>query len=644
MSDEPPRSHAPATEQGPPVPHVQGEGTPSYAYRLALVALGVVFGDIGTSPLYALRQCFHGIHGVPPTPQNIFGVLSLVFWSLIIVISIKYVMFVMRADNRGEGGILALLALIRPRQDQPRRSLLLGLALFGAALLYGDGMLTPAVTVLGAVEGLNVATPALARYVVPASVAILIAMFLVQHRGTDRIGRVFGPIMVLWFLAILVLGVAGIAREPSVLLAVNPLDGARFLVVNRWQGFLVLGAVFLVVTGGEALYADMGHFGRRPIRLAWFALVLPSLLTNYFGQGALLMRNAQAAANPFFFLVPSWGLYPMVVLATAAAIIASQALISGAFSLTRQAVQLGYSPRMKIIHTSEREIGQIYIKGVNFTLAVACVWLVVTFRSSDNLAAAYGIAVTMTMTITTILAYVVSRDRWRFSLPVAVMIAGGLLSIDLAFLAANIIKIEQGGWFPLTVGAVVFLLMSTWKRGRALLAARLRSGTLPTELFLKDIAHHPPHRVPGTAVFMTADPDGIPTVMLHHLKHNKVLHQRVVLTTITTEEVPAVSETQRLAVEELGHGVFRLIAHYGFMETPDVLNMLARAKTHGLEVKLSETTFYLGRETLFARGARGMARWRKQLFSLMSRNARGPADFFRLPPNRVVELGAQIEL
>jgi KUP system potassium uptake protein len=617
-----------------------------YLYLLALGALGVVYGDIGTSPLYALRESFHESNGLAPTPQNVLGILSLIFWALILIITVKYLLFVMRADNRGEGGILALTALVTPATSAGKRGrmMLILLGLFGTALLYGDGMITPAVSVLSAVEGLNVITPFFEPYIVAITVVILVGLFAVQRKGTHGVANVFGPVMLLWFATIAALGISWIVREPSVLQAANPFDGYRFFVENRWRGFLVLGSVFLVVTGGEALYADMGHFGRRPIRLAWFVAVLPALLLNYFGQGALLIRNPAAVENPFYHMAPSWALFPLVAVATAAAIIASQALITGAYSLTMQAVQLGYLPRMAISHTSERERGQIYIPSVNWALMIACIGLVVGFQSSSNLAAAYGVAVTTTMVVTTLLLFTVERDLWRWPMVASLAFSGFFLVIDLAFWGANIIKIPHGGWFPLVIGAIVFSLMTTWKTGRKILGTRLAESSLPWEFFAHDMAANPPHRVPGTAVFMYGNPAGTPPALLHSLKHYQVLHRQVVLLAIQTEEIPHVAPETRARVEDLGHGFYRIVLRYGFMETPDVPAALAGIRPEGLDLSPARTTFFLGRETLIASKRPGMAIWREKLFAFMSRNARTATSFFGLPPNRVVELGAQIEL
>ena len=617
-----------------------------YLAKLSLGALGIVYGDIGTSPLYALRECFHGPHAIPPTPENVLGVLSLVFWSLIVVISVKYLIFVMRADNRGEGGILALMSLLRPpgRGQHNLRWLLILLGIFGAALLYGDGIITPAISVLSAVEGVGIATPAFANSVEPITIAILIALFFFQRRGTGGVGAVFGPVMLLWFLCIGVLGAVHVLREPRVLGAINPWDAVRLFIDNPGSGFLVLGAVFLVVTGGEALYADMGHFGPKPIRIAWFALVLPSLVLNYFGQGALLLRNPAAAAHPFYGMVPSWAHYPLVVHTTVAAVIASQAVISGAFSLTRQAVLLGYCPRVRIDHTSAREIGQIYVPSVNWALMVATIALVLGFRSSSSLAAAYGVAVTTTMAITTILMAVVARERWKWSVASAAGLAALFLGPDLAFFGANIVKVPHGGWFPLVVAGSVFTLLTTWRRGREILDARLRSELLPIDLFLVDVGQGKVPRVQGTAIYMSRTSEGVPQTLLHNLKHNKVLHRQIVFLTVTTAEQPHVPQEQRLEVEELGYGIFRVVALYGFMEDADVPELLGTIRFPGLDFPPNDTSFFLGKETIFATKRPGMAIWRERIFAVMSRNARSATLFFKLPPNRVVELGAQIEI
>ncbi len=633
------------------IPTVTGTHTAAHARgadlrKLALGALGVVYGDIGTSPLYAIRECVTAPHGVGPTPDNILGILSLVFWSLTLVISIKYLLFVTRADNQGEGGVLALLALVaRPaRSDAGKRALGLAfLGLFGAALLYGDGMITPAISVLSAVEGLAVATKTFNPVVVPLTCAILIALFLVQKRGTGGIGTVFGAVTFIWFGAIAAAGLPHVIRHPEVLHAINPIHAFRFFAHHGVHGFLVLGSVVLCITGGEALYADMGHFGRRAIKVAWYAVVFPALLINYFGQGALLLEHPEAT-NPFYAMVPSGWLYPMVAIATIAAVVASQALISGAFSLTRQAIQLGYAPRMTIVHTSGKTEGQIYIPEVNGLLMVSCVLLVLGFQESGRLAHAYGIAVTGTMAITSVLFFFVARERWNWS----VWRAGGLVALfllfDLAFFAACVTKIASGGWFPLVIATGVFAVMTTWKRGRGVLGAKISSQTLPIELFIADVERSKPPRVKGTAVFLTSTRRGIPNVLLHHFKHNKVLHEQVVILCIATDTVPEVAEGQRIHFKNFGYGFWAMTAHYGFMETPDVPELLRLCVRDGLKVNSGDTSYYVGRETLVLVRDRNLSFWRKRLFRFLSRNSRAASDFFALPPNRVVEIGTQIEL
>jgi KUP system potassium uptake protein len=579
-------------------------------------------------------------------PANVLGVLSLIVWSLVLVVSVKYLVFVMRADNRGEGGILALMALVVPSHApaQGRSWRLAVLGLFGAALLYGDGMITPAISVLSAMEGLEVATPLFRPYVIPATLVILVGLFLVQRHGTARVGAIFGPVTLVWFLVLGVLGIRGILIDPSVLRALGPEYAVMFFVHNGLGGALVLAAVFLVVTGTEALYADMGHFGRRPIRLAWFAVALPCLLLNYFGQGALLLANPEAAHNPFYRMAPSWLLYPLVALATLATIIASQAVISGAFSLTRQAVQLGYSPRIAVTHTSSDEEGQIYIAPINWTLMLACCGLVVGFGASTHLAAAYGMSVTTTMVITTILFYVLARERWQWSRLAAGSLTGVFLVVDLAFLGANIIKIEHGGWFPLLVASIIFAVMTTWNRGRRVLRRRLRDTALPIENFLADLETSKAQRVPGTAVFMTGDPVGAPHALLHNYRHNKVVHEQVVLLTVDTAGVPYVPENERIDIEYLDHGFCRIVAHYGFLQDPDVPRALALASSERFPIEPMRTTYFIGREKLIPAGKSGMERWRERLFAFLSHNASGATAFFHMPPNQVVELGAQIEL
>ncbi len=574
--------------------------------------------------------------------------LSLIVWSLIIVVSIKYIVFIMRADNEGEGGILALLALIRQQHrrdvDTKRKKIITWLGLIGAALLYGDGIITPAISVLGATEGLEVVTPTFKHLVVPITIGVLAALFFFQRRGTDKVGKIFGPVMVVWFIVIGSLGFREIMFAPEILQAINPAFGFRFFLTHGVHAFVLLGAVVLVVTGAEALYADMGHFGKLPIQLAWFVFVLPALLLNYFGQGALLLREPASSVNPFYLLAPRLMLYPMIALATAAAIIASQALISGAFSLSQQSVQLGFSPRVNIIHTSAREAGQIYVPEVNRALALGTILVVLMFKSSSALGAAYGIAVTGTMAITTILFYVLARSRWNWSILKAGSLAAVFLIIDLAFFFANALKVMQGGWVPLVVALGLFILMTTWQRGRAIVTRLLAQGSLPLEMFLSSVAEHKPVRVPGTAVFMTSDPKGAPLVLLHHVKHNKVLHENVVILSIKTEQVPTVPESERLDVQCLPERFGRIRARYGFMETPNVPKLLEAAASHGIIAKPADTTYYLGRERLiFDPKKRGLANWRKHLFIFMSRNSRSATEFFQIPSNRVVELGAQLE-
>jgi KUP system potassium uptake protein len=612
---------------------------------LTLGALGVVYGDIGTSPLYAVRECFHGPHAMAPTRENVLGVLSLIVWSLLIVISTKYLAFVLRADNRGEGGVLVLMSLARGERLGAKSQLALGvLGLIGAAFLYGDGMITPAITTLSAMEGLGLVTTAFDPYVLPLTIAVLVMLFAVQRRGTGGIGAIFGPVMIVWFAVLGILGARQIAAAPGVLAAVNPLAALRFAAGHGWASFLTLGSVFLVVTGGESLYADLGHFGRRPIRLAWFLVALPGLLLNYFGQASLLLERPEAAHNPFFLLSPSWALVPLVVLATAAAIIASQAVISGAFSLTRAAVQLGYIPRVEIIHTSKEEIGQIYTPGVNWALMIATIALVLTFRSSTNLAAAYGIAVASTMIITSIFLFVVASRVWRWPLWVVLPVCGLFLLIDVAFFGANIIKLPQGGWMPVLVAAVIFLVMMTWKRGRELLGERLASTSIPVGALVADSGRRHLARVAGTAIFLSSDARSAPIALLHNVKHNRVLHEKNVFLTVQTEEVPHVPREQRVKIEELGNGFWRVIARYGFMEDPHLPRALRQASEQGLDIDPQRATYFLSRNTLLASKRPGMALWRERLFVYLSRNASRPTQFYRIPPNRVIELGMQVEL
>ncbi len=626
--------------------------------KLSLGALGVVYGDIGTSPLYALKECVSKAHGVLPTPENILGLLSLVFWSLVFVVVIKYLIFLLRVDNHGEGGVLALLALVtqkhegtdtaeEPSESSPptrRRMLLVMVGLFGAALLYGDGVITPAISVLSAVEGLEVATNAFKPAIVPLTCGILIGLFLIQKRGTTGIGAIFGPTMLLWFACLGLTGVPWILERPEVLAAVNPLHAVNFMIHHGKHGFLVLGSVVLVITGGEALYADMGHFGRRAIRRAWSFVVFPGLLLNYFGQGALLLTRPEAATNPFFALVEGPWIYPLGAIATAATIVASQALISGAYSLTQQAIQLGYAPRLTIKHTSEKTEGQIYMPEINTLMMIGCLLLVVQFRSSTALAAAYGIAVTGTMAITSMLFFVAVRDRFGWKLAPALGLLVLFLTFDLAFFSANLSKIAEGGWVPLAIAVLGFTAMTTWKRGRALIAERLNAEVLPLKGFVADVGVTKPHRVKGTAVFMTSTRRGTPGVLLHHFKHNKVLHEKVVILTIATDHVPYVSKKQRVRYKAFDEGFYGVTAHYGFMETPNVLEIMRMCRQQGLDIHDADTSFFLGRETLVPARQPLMAAWRRRLFALLSRNSRAATDFFGLPANRVVELGTQIEL
>ena len=632
--------------------HADGHHAPQaprgrYLLTLSVAALGVVYGDIGTSPLYALRECFHGEHAIAPTPTNILGVLSLIFWALLLVISGKYITFVLRADNHGEGGILALTSLATPIKILSRKERwpLVLLGIFGAALLYGDGMITPAISVLSAVEGLDTATPIFTPFVVPITIVILIFLFLIQSRGTGGVGRIFGPVTFVWFVIIGLMGALEIARHPAVLGAVNPSHAVDFFRSNGWSGYFILGTVVLAITGGESLYVDLGHFGSRPIRLVWFAVVMPALLLNYFGQGALLINEPESAANPFFLLAPDWALYPLVALATAATVIASQAVISGAFSITMQAVQFGFLPRLRILHTSAREYGQIYIPSVNWALMVACISLVIGFEHSSALAAAYGIAVISTMTITSLMFAVVARRRWQWSLGVLVPLVAVFLTVDLSFFGANVVKIPHGGWFPIVAAAAILAVMTTWKQGRRTLTHLLMSNALPFEQFMANIAVTPPLRVPGTAVFMHGNVAGTPAALLHNVRHNRVLHERNILVTATVNQVPRVDAADRVQVTELGAGFWRVIVSYGFTEEPDVPAVLAEITIAGKPIDLANVTYFLGRETLIAtKHVNHMATWREKLFVTMQRNATNATTYFRLPSSQVIELGSQVEI
>ncbi|NKJ21464.1 potassium transporter Kup [Dyella sp. SG609] len=614
---------------------------------LALGAIGVVYGDIGTSPLYTLQTTLSH-DGMKPTPESIFGVLSLIFWAQIIVVSLKYVVFIMRADNKGEGGIMALLALAlrSSRGDARMRWILAILGIFGAALFYGDGVITPAISVLSAVEGMKVAVPDLPHWVVPVtSVVILFFLFALQRHGTERVGKLFGPVMVIWFIVIAGLGVQMIALNPHVLLALNPMYGVKFFMSHGMQAFIALGGVVLALTGAEALYADMGHFGKKPIRMAWFGFVLPALVLNYFGQGALLLNHPEAIDNPFFKLVPKVMLYPMIGLATIATVIASQAVISGAFSMTREAMSLGYSMRMPIVHTSREMSGQIFVPWVNTFLLVMVLIAVLGFRSSENLSAAYGIAVTGTMTVTTILALVVARYQWHWSRLTVILAGVLLLTIDLSFLSANVIKIEYGGWFPLVLGVAVFVVMTTWRRGRELVVREIKQSGLALEPFIENVGEHPPLRVPGTAVFLTANQHAVPHALLHNLKHNKVLHERNVLLTVEMLETPVAEYDERVQLTPLGGNFYGLGLRFGFAEDPNIPQALLRCSKVGLPFDMMDTTFFLSRETIIADERRpGMALWRDKLFAFMARNALPATAFFQIPGNRLIELGAQVEI
>jgi len=623
-----------------------GDLTGKRLAMMALAALGVVYGDIGTSPLYAVKEVFAGNHPIPVTAANVFGSLSLFFWALVIIVSIKYVIFIMRADNRGEGGIMAMIALaLHDAQGKPlQMKLIMIIGILGAAMFYGDGMVTPAMSVLSAVEGLEVATPAFKPFVIPLTMCVLFGLFFVQRRGTAVVGAFFGPIMVLWFSTLALLGLYSIVEHPAILTALNPLYGLDFLLANKALALVAMGNVVLAVTGAEALYADMGHFGRKPIQRAWFAFVLPALVLNYFGQGALILAEPEAAKNPFFHLGPDWALYPLVALATVATVIASQAVISGAFSVTRQAMQLGFVPRMEVQHTSEKEAGQIYLPAVNWGLMVAVMILVLGFKSSNNLAAAYGIAVTGDMVITSILATVVVARSWKWGWARAAALFSCFLAVELVFLAANVLKIPDGGWFPLVAGMVVFVLMTTWKRGRQLLSDRLKGERLELSMFIDSLATSMPTRVYGTSVFLNADPKGVPHALLHNLMHNKVLHERVVLVSVQFYDVPFVPDIDRVEVKQLKENFWSVIVQYGFKDEPDIPAALALCADAGLEFSALETSYFIGRETLIPRLNSELAFWREKIFIAMFRNAGSATAFFKIPSNRVVELGTQVVL
>ncbi|WP_232725929.1 potassium transporter Kup [Polynucleobacter brandtiae] len=610
-------------------------------------AIGVVFGDIGTSPLYALKECFSTEHGIPFSTDAVYGVISMVFWAFAIVVSLKYVLFVMRANNHGEGGILALMALaLRTTPANSKRSLLIIMAgVFGACMFYGDAIITPAISVLSAVEGLGVISTDLTRFILPLTIVILTALFLIQKTGTEVVGKLFGPIMVLWFAAIGLMGLYQVIQNPAILAAINPMYAIQFLIEHALQGFIVLGAVFLVLTGAEALYADMGHFGIKPIRMGWFFVVMPCLMLNYFGQGAMFLDNPETISNPFFLMVPEFLVLPLVILATLATVIASQAVISGAFSMTSQAILLGFVPRMKVRHTSDREIGQIYMPIVNWTLLVLVIAVVLAFKESANLAAAYGIAVTTTMIVTTFLAAIVMRVVWRWNTILVTLVIGAFLIVDLAFLTANLLKIMEGGWFPLLLGAACFLLLMTWYQGRQLLRKRAVEEGIELKGFIEVLMKNPPHRVEGTAIFLTAHVDYLPVSFLHNLKHNHVLHERVFFLKVSIWDVPYVKDDERITLRDLGNGIYVVRAVYGFNETPDMGKIIELIeKSSGLSFNLMDTSFFLSRDTIVSTEAPGMALWRERLFCWMYQNAGRQSDFFKIPANRLVELGAKVEI
>ena len=613
---------------------------------LTVGAIGVVFGDIGTSPLYAFKESFNPAHGIPLNEVTVFGILSVMFWAMMALVTVKYLVFMMRADNKGEGGILALTALAQRcfRRGTRRHWWVVALGMFGAAMFYGDAIITPAMTVLSAVEGLSVATPAFSTFVMPISIGILVGLFAIQRHGTDIVARFFGPTMVMWFAVLAILGIAQIANNPGILAALNPWYSWQFFIEHKFAAWITLGAVVLCVTGGEALYADMGHFGRKPIRVGWFTLVWPALLLNYLGQGALLLSDKTTVANPFFLMTPSWALYPMVILATLAAIIASQAVISGAFSLTKQAIQLGYLPRFAIQHTNEKEAGQIYVPFVNWGLLLGIVVLVLIFKTSSSLSSAYGIAVMLTMTIDTLLLFVVMIYVWKWNRLFVYALVGGILANDFMFLSATFVKISDGGWFPLIIGIAVFTIMSTWRKGREIVRRKVNDGAMPLKGFVESISLSDTPRVEGTGVFMTTNPEGVPNALLHNLKHNKVLHGRVIILSIVIEDIPRVPHEDYIWIDSHGHGFYTITAHYGFKETPNVPTMLNDCKLQSMNFDMMETSFFVNRESLIATPGGGMALWREHLFVWMSHLATKASEYFRIPTNRVVELGTQVEI
>jgi len=635
-----------SSSDNPDLPHLSGNAGFKKLATLSIAALGVVFGDIGTSPLYAIRECFHGDYSIPVSHDNVLGVLSLLFWALILIVTLKYLTFIMKADNDGEGGILALTALIirQSRENRRERWLLVAIGLFGAALLYGDGMITPAISVLSAVEGLQIIAPAFGSLVIPVTIGILAVLFFMQHHGTAKVGSFFGPVIMLWFTVIAGLGAVEIFRYPEILIALNPWHGLRFLLSNHLQGFLVLGAVFLSVTGAEALYADMGHFGKKPIRLTWLFFVLPALLLNYFGQGALLLVSPEESHHPFYALVPSWGLIPMVVLSTTATIIASQALITGVFSLTQQAIQLGYFPRLTIRHTSAHHIGQIYVPAANWSLMLSTIALVAGFGSSSRLAAAYGVAVTATMLISTVLFYYVARDIWKWNSVGVNLLVSFFFVIDLGFFGASASKLLHGAWFPLAIGVVIFTLFHTWSQGKSILLKQLRDRTLTVEEFIESLALQQPQRVAGQAAYMTANPDSVPVALLHNMRHNKMLHSEVALLHFSTERVPRVPNSKKVEVVKCGDGIYKIVARYGFMESPSVRQVFSLAHYKGFHFRIEATSFFLSRERIVPGLKSKMSIWRKKLYALMIRNSISATGYYDLPSGQVIEIGMQVQI
>jgi KUP system potassium uptake protein len=612
---------------------------------LSLLAIGIVYGDIGTSPLYAIRECFYGPHRIETTPENIFGILSLVFWALIFVISVKYLLIILRADNDGEGGILALMEFVRPREKGARIVIITTMGIFGAALLYGDGIITPAISVMSAIEGLEVATPFFKPFIIPLTIGVLVALFLIQKRGTALVGSIFGPLTIVWFLTIASLGVLVIIRKPEILLALNPYYAVHFFAIHGWHGLIILGVVFLVVTGGEALYADIGHFGKAPIRLAWFALVLPCLVLNYFGQGALLLENPMLASNPFYLMAPSWAIYPLVAMATMATIIASQAVISGAFSLTFQAIQLGYLPRFVVKHTSENARGQIYLPQINFLLMVGTIAVVLGFRTSSNLASAYGLAVTMTMTLTSLLAFIAMHKIWKWGLLISSGITFLFLTVDLSFLYSNLTKIMDGGWFPLLVGLSGLLIMKTWKKGRMFLSIEMSKGTKTLKHVVAEFEGKEYHEISGTAVYLNSNQKHTPPALLQNLKHNKVMHEQIVILTIDILSVPRVIFENRVSIEKLAEGFYRIIAYYGFMDQVDITRLMAELKkAQYIPIDLNNTSYILGRETLIPNNRVGMNICQDKLFIFMSKNAQRATTYYNVPQKSTFEIGTQVSI